>query len=419
MNMKDEQLLKEKRKTPAGHAVCRRLFLLSVLSSFVIVFSYSQTYHVVLVIIDGARYTETLGDPLGQYTPRMNQLAHQGMVVDTFLNDMYTYTSRAIPAIWCGSWSSPNDTTVDGQTNQYATVPTVWEYFRKSTGEAATQAFYIMKSVSAPWIQSYYPGYGPDFWPAYICQGSSDLNVWQNTRTRLQAYRPALTVVYLADVDQAGHTGVWTEYTTALLTADSIVGMVWDLIQTDPTLKNRTTLFVTNDHGRHSEGTSSGFKGHGDDCQGCRRIMFLGLGYRMPKGVRSGRHTIPDITPTIGALLGFPTPYASGSPMTDILTSVENASSQDAQPAAMALEQNYPNPFNPETAIRYSLIAGNQVRLSVFDLLGREVAILVNENKPAGTHAVRWNADTFPSGIYAYRLTAGGSSGVKRMILLK
>jgi hypothetical protein len=61
--------------------------------------------HVILVIIDGARYSETLGDTLGRYILRMHKLAQQGVVVDTMLNDSITVTMRAIPAIWCGSWS--------------------------------------------------------------------------------------------------------------------------------------------------------------------------------------------------------------------------------------------------------------------------------------------------------------------------
>jgi hypothetical protein len=77
-----------------------------------------------------------------------------------------------------------------------------------------------------------------------------------------------------------------------------------------------------------------------------------------------------------------------------------------ALPATFALEQNYPNPFNPETAIRYDLPGASQVRLAVYNPLGQEVALLVNEQEPAGSYQVKFNASNFPSGMYFYRLEA-------------
>jgi glucose/arabinose dehydrogenase len=88
-------------------------------------------------------------------------------------------------------------------------------------------------------------------------------------------------------------------------------------------------------------------------------------------------------------------------------------------PLAFGLEQNYPNPFNPSTEIRFRLAEFGPVRLSVYDLLGREVAVLVDEARPAGNHAVTFDAAALPSGIYVYRLTAGRIAEARRMLLLK
>ena len=88
-------------------------------------------------------------------------------------------------------------------------------------------------------------------------------------------------------------------------------------------------------------------------------------------------------------------------------------------PSQLRLEQNYPNPFNPTTEIRYQVTGDRDVRLAVYDLLGREVAVLVNGRVSSGTHEVRFHASGLASGVYFYRLTAGDFVATKRLLLLK
>lgn len=83
------------------------------------------------------------------------------------------------------------------------------------------------------------------------------------------------------------------------------------------------------------------------------------------------------------------------------------------------LSQNYPNPFNASTEIRFTLPKPGYATLKVFDLLGKEVATLVNETKPAGEHRVHWNPVDLSSGVYVYRLQVGGFVQAKRLLLLK
>lgn len=92
---------------------------------------------------------------------------------------------------------------------------------------------------------------------------------------------------------------------------------------------------------------------------------------------------------------------------------------EDEIPIAMALAQNYPNPFNPSTQIAYSLQRSAVVTLRVYDMLGKEVATLVNGTQQAGRYVMEWNAANMPSGIYLYRLTAGGFSASRKMLLLR
>jgi len=83
------------------------------------------------------------------------------------------------------------------------------------------------------------------------------------------------------------------------------------------------------------------------------------------------------------------------------------------------LEQNYPNPFNPTTTINYSIKKDGSVTLKVYDIIGKEVVALVNENKTAGNYSVQFNASNLPSGIYFYQIESGSFSSTKKLILLK
>jgi len=91
----------------------------------------------------------------------------------------------------------------------------------------------------------------------------------------------------------------------------------------------------------------------------------------------------------------------------------------NALPSRFALEQNYPNPFNPSTTIRYDLPRSSHVTLSVYDVLGRKVATLLNEEKSAGTYTVQWDASSVSSGVYFYRLKAGDFVQTKRMMVVR
>lgn len=88
-------------------------------------------------------------------------------------------------------------------------------------------------------------------------------------------------------------------------------------------------------------------------------------------------------------------------------------------PTEFQLSVNYPNPFNPSTTIQFALPTGNFVTLKVFDVLGKEVATLANEERPAGFHEVRFDASKLSSGIYIYQIQAGMFRDVKKMLLMK
>ncbi len=99
-----------------------------------------------------------------------------------------------------------------------------------------------------------------------------------------------------------------------------------------------------------------------------------------------------------------------------IVTSIEG---EVQQPITFNLEQNYPNPFNPSTKIQYQVSCNSHVKLKVFDVLGNEVATLVNEEKSAGSYEVEFDAEKLSSGIFFYQLRAGSFTETKKMLLIR
>jgi hypothetical protein len=83
------------------------------------------------------------------------------------------------------------------------------------------------------------------------------------------------------------------------------------------------------------------------------------------------------------------------------------------------LEQNYPNPFNPSTVVGYQLSTLSNVKLAIYDLLGREVALLVDGLQESGKHSVAWNASGLASGAYTCRIQAGAFVAARKMMLIK
>jgi hypothetical protein len=134
-----------------------------------------------------------------------------------------------------------------------------------------------------------------------------------------------------------------------------------------------------------------------------------------PAGVTSSQAlTITDTLFLVSGTLSGP--YTAGTTV-KVSTDVQDQST--GIPRAYSLQQNYPNPFNPSTSINYQLPANSFVSLKVLDMLGREVATLVNEVKNAGTYSTTWNAAGFGSGIYFCTMQAGSFSDTRKLILVK
>ena len=99
------------------------------------------------------------------------------------------------------------------------------------------------------------------------------------------------------------------------------------------------------------------------------------------------------------------------------LISVKNISTEI--PSKHMLRQNYPNPFNPMTNVKFSIVKAGDVKIVVYDVMGREVQTLVNERLGAGTYEVKFDGSMLTSGVYFYKMVTDGFTETKRMILIK
>jgi hypothetical protein len=270
---------------------------------------------VVVFVIDGPRYTETFGDPSHSFIPHIwNDLRTQGTILTNFRNLGRTNTVPGHSALATGTWQ---DIANDG--SERPDKPTVFEYYRKWFAAPASDT-HVISGKSKLDVCAY--GTHPDYGVAYGATASvghpNDLAVYNQLITVLQTEQPHLVMACFPEVDVDGHSGVWANYVSSITRADSLAWKTWNYLQSDAFYAGQTYLFVTNDHGRHSD-DNGGFQGHGDDCIGCTRLTFLALGPDVRAGVTSsGLFTQRDLCETVGQILGFPTPHAEGTVIADI-----------------------------------------------------------------------------------------------------
>jgi hypothetical protein len=278
-------------------------------------------FKVVILVIDGVRYSESFGDPFHSHVPRMwNDLRPLGTIYESFRNEGVTNTVPGHAAMLTGRWL---DLANDG--TEPPGVPTIFENFRLTQDAPEADAAIVGgKQKLTACAYSSHPSYGPDY-GAYIgTHTMSDEDAYDTLLAVLSTHHPRLVMASFSDTDRRGHAGDWFGYLAQIEAADELVWSTWNYLQSDPYYAGETFLFVTTDHGRHDD-QHGGFESHGCSCEGCRRLFFLALG----PGVRQDYvvpanylHTQRDLCETIGDLLDFPTPYSEGKALTEMFEPV-------------------------------------------------------------------------------------------------
>lgn len=282
-----------------------------------------KTEYVVVLIIDGPRYSETFGDSTYEFIPNLaNILAPQGVLVRNFRNEGSTYTNAGHTAITTGVYQKINNAGLELPRN-----PSMFQYYLKEKNLDSTKAWVIASkgklsiltdTKDKKWHDQYEPA-------DYCGVNGKSIGYADDAKTLIAAkgiltqFHPNLTLINLLEVDVKGHANLWKEYLQAIKNTDQMALDLWSFIQADETYKNKTTLFITNDHGRHLDCRKNGFQSHGDNCEGCRTMYLIALGPDFKTNtVLYDQYEQIDISSTIAELLNFNFPVSRGEIMTDL-----------------------------------------------------------------------------------------------------
>ncbi len=281
-----------------------------------------KTKHVIIVVMDGARYQETFGDTTHQYIPYLNRLKTQGILHTNFQNDGYTLTNAGHTAILTGNYKP-----LKNNGKELPDYPNIFQYYQKEKGVDKYKTWIatskgklevLANTKNKTWWNRYMP--------ATYCGVKGQSVVYQNDNIHFEKvkeiitdYHPELMLVNFLEADARGHQNNWDGYVGGIKNIDRLTHELWNFIQNDPEMKDNTTLFITNDHGRHNDGRRDGFKEHGCNCSGCRHIFLLGLG---PDFKTNTTTDLPagliDISATIAYMLNFQMPTSKGRVLTEM-----------------------------------------------------------------------------------------------------
>lgn len=276
-----------------------------------------KTKYVVVIVIDGPRYSETWGDSSHSLIPKMVKMSREGVIFTNFRNDRYTYTSSGHTQLTTGHAQVLEN--VKG--TQLPDFPSYMQYYLQKTGKDSTATFLITsKDKLAILGNCYDSSYHNQYMPATNCGNAGwgtgyrqDSITCRIVLATLDQQNPDLVLVNFREPDWSGHRCDWEGYLKGIRDTDSLAYELFKFINSNKHYRGKTSFFITNDHGRHLEGVKEGFCEHDDDCEGCQHINLFAFGPDFKKGIiETGYYNQMDLTATIAELLQIQMPHCKG-----------------------------------------------------------------------------------------------------------
>jgi predicted AlkP superfamily pyrophosphatase or phosphodiesterase len=297
--------------------------LLVLFSSNIVLSQEFKSEYTIIVVIDGPRYTETFGDSSCKYIPNMGKnLVKEGVLYTNFRNNGPTFTISGHTAMTTGVYQS-----ISNAGKKLPDNPSIFQYYIKEKNRDKSDAYVVASKGKLEVLGN---TTDKDWWNCYMpmtycgvngqsTEYAGDLQTTNKVYELLNGKTPHLMLVNLLAVDSYGHANNWDQYLASLQKCDAIVYNLWQYIQENPKFKDKTTLFITNDHGRHLDGHKDGFVNHGDKCEGCTHISLLAMGPDFKKGVVvTKERELIDISKTIALLMKFNMPSSKGEVMEEL-----------------------------------------------------------------------------------------------------
>jgi predicted AlkP superfamily pyrophosphatase or phosphodiesterase len=282
-----------------------------------------KTKNVVVIVIDGPRYTETWGEVSRSNIPVRDSLLQEGVMISTFRNNGPTFTNPGHSAICTGNYEN-----IANNGTQLPTNPSFLQIWLKSNQTFVDKCSIIASKDKLHVLANCNnPKYHNKYLPAIDCgvngNGTggyrSDSLTFEHIKVALANQQPNLLIINFKDPDFYGHAADSARYIQAIKNTDKYVGEIWKMLQNSPNYKDKTTLFVTNDHGRHLNGLANGFVSHGDACEGCRHIELFALSPDFKKNITLAiAYEQIDISATIAELMHFRFNNGKGRIMKDL-----------------------------------------------------------------------------------------------------
>ncbi|MCC6701045.1 MAG: sulfatase-like hydrolase/transferase [Fluviicola sp.] len=281
-----------------------------------------KTRRVIILVIDGPRYSETWGDSSHAFIPMRYGLLNEGVMVSNFRNNGVTFTNPGHTAICTGVYDA-----IANNGSELPHFPSLLQMYVERYGYpsyatliASKDKLHILSNTSLPAYYNQFQCYKDCGVNGNGTGGyRADTITYLNVMAQLNSGVPRLMVVNFKEPDTYGHLADSLAYLNAIKRTDQYVADIYQLIQTHPDYKDQTTLIVTNDHGRHTKGWLDGYVSHGDNCEGCRHIELFAISPDFKKNtVINKNYEQIDIAPTVAELLGLRMKYGHGKVMWDL-----------------------------------------------------------------------------------------------------